>query len=331
MFYQYSGYSIYLHEKRAATDIQRHWRGFWDYSHFVIQRYEACKIQAVVRGYQLRKRMDLEHVAASIIQAAARSLLAKKLCHMERLFATMVYSAQIALCQKIAARKIQTAFRIHYQEGKEKAAALVIERFFIWVRTEVEREIERREKAKLRKKRRERTKRMEEDELLDNVYNDNARGSNVLLRAPSGSAKAPRPGGGTLKEHLRESMSATGSHNRRSYGYARQAPKSSQLNVNVEEDASSDVSGLTTPTVTSPQFKYGRGRGGKAAFNDEIDDELEGAWNEAAKKNTGYAGRPRTRESQKENSSSGTPTPNFKVSARSLSRNRRELHRARVS
>jgi len=56
--------------------------------------------------------------------------------------------------------------------------------------------------------------------------------------------------------------------------------------VNVEEDASSDGSGLTTPTVTS--LEYGRGRGEKT-FNDEIDDELEGTWNEAAKKNTGYA------------------------------------------
>eukprot|EP00558_Chaetoceros_sp_UNC1202_P005983 CAMPEP_0197233160 /NCGR_PEP_ID=MMETSP1429-20130617/1309_1 /TAXON_ID=49237 /ORGANISM="Chaetoceros sp., Strain UNC1202" /LENGTH=93 /DNA_ID=CAMNT_0042691369 /DNA_START=202 /DNA_END=480 /DNA_ORIENTATION=+ len=67
------------------------------------------------------------------------------------------------------------------------------------------------------------------------------------------------------------------SYNRWNYGCTHQAPKSSQLNVKEEEDALSDVSGLTTPTVIAPQLKHGRGRGGKGSM-DENDDDLEGAW-----------------------------------------------------
>eukprot|EP00979_Chaetoceros_neogracilis_P010928 scaffold2620_cov217-Chaetoceros_neogracile.AAC.1 len=169
MFYQYSSYAIYTHEKKAASDIQRHWRGFWDYSHFVIMRYEASKIQALVRGTQQRKRLAQQHEAATILQAGARGLLSKNTCHMERLFAVMVYASQISLSRRIAARKIQNSFREYYKKKRLKNAALVIERFFIWVRAEVEREIERREKARIRKRRAQRNE-MEGEGLLEEVY-----------------------------------------------------------------------------------------------------------------------------------------------------------------
>jgi Myosin heavy chain len=153
MFYQYSSFIIYKHEKKAATDIQRHWRGFWKYSHFIIMRYEACKIQALFRGVQQRKILAQQREAATVIQTAARSLIAKKSCHMERLFSAMIYAAQQGLSQRIAARTIQRGFREHNLRVKQKQAALVIERFFIWVRAEVEREIERRERQRIKKRR----------------------------------------------------------------------------------------------------------------------------------------------------------------------------------
>lgn len=306
-FYQYSNYAIYKHEAKAATDIQRHWRGFWDYSHFVIMRYEACKIQAVVRGVQQRKRLHQQHVAASIVQAFARGILAKKTCHMERLFSAMIYSAQIALRQKIAARKIQRSFRLFTVRVKEKRAALVIERFFIWVRAEVEREIERRERARIKKRQMQRRmKKKEDDDLLENVYNAvNTRNtSNINVK---------------VKSHRQLKSSLKDVSQRRSES----APKNgriSDLAVDVD-DAGSDVSGLTTPTITSPRFKL-KNKG----YHEKLDDDLEGAWHEAKRKQG--SSRPYSGGSQKENSS--IYTPNLKLSARSLSRNREELRRARV-
>ncbi len=313
-FYQYSSYAIYKHEKKAATDIQRHWRGFWDYSHFVIMRFEACKIQAVVRGVQQRKRLHQQQVAAVIIQAATRGLLAKKQCHLERLFKAMVFSAQLALSQKIAARKIQDAFRGYSQRVREKHAALVIERFFIWVRSEVEREIERRARARIKKRQQQRrAKKKAEEDILEEAYKSAAK--------PSSRSNSRSKSHTELRSSLRNG-SNTRSTSRRSTSRSKRMGRG-ELDVDVD-DSASDVSGLTTPTITSPRFKF-KNKGP----HDDIDDELEGAWREAKRKQglKGFDSRPRTSDSQKENSS--TYTPNFKLSARSLSRTREKMSLAR--
>lgn len=174
MFYNYSNFEIYKIEKSAATDIQKAWRGFWDYSQYIIMRYEATKIQSVVRRMLACKRLAKREAAAVVIQTAARQLLAKKLYHMERLYLVVIHGAQNALTQNIAARKIQTAFRGVFQKSKEKHAALVIERFFIWVRAEVEREIERRERQMTRKKQRQQLSNTviidDDDNLLEGAF-----------------------------------------------------------------------------------------------------------------------------------------------------------------
>ena len=174
MFYNFSNYEIYKIEKIAATDIQRAWRGFWDYSQYVIMRYEATKIQSAARGMIVRNRLAREDAAAVVLQSAARLLLAKKLYHMERLYLVVIHGAQNSLTQNIAARKIQTVFRSVFQKRKEKHAALVIERFFIWVRAEVEREIERRERQLTRKKQKEQLTNTviidDDDQLLEGAF-----------------------------------------------------------------------------------------------------------------------------------------------------------------
>lgn len=296
MFYQYSSYSIYKYEKKAATDIQRHWRGFWDYSHFVIMRYEASKIQALVRGTQQRKRLAQHHEAATVLQAAARGILAKKTCHMERLFSAMIYSSQISLSQRIAARKIQNAVREFRVRMVRKRAAIVIERFFIWVRAEVEREIERREKVRIRKRQ---GKYKESEGLLEDVY------KSVNAATPTRSQRT----------NLKARMIASSPHKPRSEADYRHSHPAVVVN-----DTESVVSGLTTECMQ--QYKL------KKKGHDKVDDDLEGAWREAKRKQV-FGARPITRESQKENSSAFTPTPLFKVSARSLSRNRNELRKAR--
>jgi hypothetical protein len=305
MFYQYSSYIIYKHEKKAATDIQRHWRGFWKYSHFIIMRYEACKIQALVRGVQQRKRLAHQREAAIVIQTAARSLLAKKACHMERLFSAMIYAAQQGLSQRIAARTIQRGFRERNLRVKQKRAALIIERFFIWVRAEVEREIERRERQKIKKRHsHSKSKKAQNKDVLEDAYI---------------SVSNSKRNESSLQSKFKRSLSATS----RSRPNSAQRP-SELLSVDLHDDASA-VSGLTNPIDVGVKFKV-KNKG----YHDKIDDELEGAWQETIKKRGlgTLDGRPHTTESQKENSSTYTPT--FKVSARSLSRNREELRRARV-
>lgn len=298
MFYQYSSYAIYKHEKRAATDIQRAWRGFWDYSHFVIMRYEASKIQALVRGTQQRKRLAQQQEAIVYIQAGARQLLAKKTCHMERLFSAMVYSAQTSLAQKISAKKIQRAFRVYNEKVKRKRAALVIERFFIWVRAEVEREIERRERQRIKKRQDERRRKKENDHLLEDAYK--------VVNTPART--------GSRGQQIRSNLQKSGG----SSTYKGKVGTPSQLALDVEER--SDVSGLT-----NPRFKV-KSKG----HHHDLDDQLEGAWNEVKTRHQSRGRstqrRPSSRGSQKENSS--VYTPDFKVSARSLSRNREHFRRA---
>lgn len=317
MFYQYSSYAIYTHEKKAASDIQRHWRGFWDYSHFVIMRYEASKIQALVRGTQQRKRLAQQHEAATILQAGARGLLSKNTCHMERLFAVMVYASQISLSRRIAARKIQNSFREYYKKKRLKNAALVIERFFIWVRAEVEREIERREKARIRKRRVQRNE-MEGEGLLEEVYEVLNTATPTRGRKEDTTYKGANTGKPVGRQSLKQRMTSASPHKSRSGALH----KPSNLAVNIDS-ITSDVSGLTSDGMQ--QYKS------KKKGHDKIDDDLEGAWHEAKRKQrmNAFIGRPKTTESQKENSSTFTPTPLFKVSARSISRNARELRRAR--
>lgn len=171
-FYHCSNYTILSFEKHAATVLQRAWRGFWQFSHYVILRFEIVRVQAFVRGVAQRRKLLLEQECATIMQSTARCFLAKKNCHMERLITAMVRSASLSLSTRLASRRIQRWYRLKSQKSEERKAALVIERFFIWVRKEVEEEIERREKMKLVKRKKQRRRRMdEEDTLLESVWN----------------------------------------------------------------------------------------------------------------------------------------------------------------
>ena len=149
-------------------------------------------------------------------------------------------------------------------------------------------------------------KKQKEEALLEKAYKAASKNVKTSSRSRSGSQ---------MKKNLQENMNPS----RKSA--SSRSKRLADLALDID-DAASDVSGLTTPTTaTTPKFKLkNKGR------HDKIDDDLEGAWREAKRKQglKGFDSRPRTRESQKENSS--TYTPNFKLSARSLSRNREKMH-----
>jgi len=149
----------------AATAIQKSWRGFWGFSHFIIVKYEVTRIQALTRGKLARDDFNLKLGCAILIQAVARRYLARKAVAgsaAARATAKAVDRLAIAsrafeLRERNSAKCIQFWWRIVMDYTKEKKAALVIEKFFIFVKSEVDREIREMEqeeimKAKARKK-----------------------------------------------------------------------------------------------------------------------------------------------------------------------------------
>ncbi|KAL3923320.1 MAG: hypothetical protein SGILL_001724 [Bacillariaceae sp.] len=156
---------------KAATSIQKAWRGFWAFSHFIIVRYEVTRIQALMRRRLAKRNCDLRLGCVILIQATARRFLASKVIRNMAVQEALVASHAQELRERNAANRVQFWWRIVLDWNKEKKAALTIERFFIFVKTEVDREIRRRETKRLTKEKKRRERRREsEDHLLEKVW-----------------------------------------------------------------------------------------------------------------------------------------------------------------
>ncbi len=317
-------YSAHLRIKNAATAIQSQWRCFWEYSHFVILRYELIRIQAAVRGYQTRKRLKLENEMAVVIQSAARVMLAKRYCHMERLYNAVMYSAQISLKYKNSAKKIQKRIRVMHYSLREKKAALVIERFFIWVRTEVEKEIARRERIKFMKKKKKykpkSTPSAHHNELLENVWDETveltskaqkASPSRVSLQQFTERARVLSPRSKEKPRSKERTQSKLISlspsrrvrtppsspliaknmvhylHNKPSPMKVRPDPDGVDLDF---DDETSEVSGLTTPSLT-PRYLKNK----KKSTDSFLDDQLDRTWAQSTGQKSARSGRSRSK------------------------------------
>ncbi len=152
--------------QNAATAIQKIWRGFLGFSHYIIMQYEIARLQAIIRGKLARQSYNLKLGCAIIIQANIRRHLAKDIIGKKLVVEAISESAGLALRERNAAKRIQFWWRIVLDWTREKKAALTIERFFIRVREEVDREIMRRERRKMMKKEKRRQKRRESDEQM---------------------------------------------------------------------------------------------------------------------------------------------------------------------
>jgi hypothetical protein len=330
MFYNYSTYTITQYENHAATTIQKHWRGFCQYNHYVILTFEIVRIQAVFRGWRARNKLIIQDVNAVPIQAAWRSYQARRNIEMERLITTIVNSNTTSLAQKISARRIQRWYR-KVGPMREKRAALIIERFFIWVRAEVEREIERRERAKLRKKqKKQRRKKVAHDDILDDVWDSTVekkgrtREDQKRSRSKSKVKTTQRERSSSrVQKSRRERSSSRVETNRPKRGSSRtpakkgdsgkikrspvrsKAPRKDpsalpmvrsksrnptegnsaippahtvQMRQRVEDDAESNVSGLTNPTALLSPKATSAGEKSKRMGIADLDDELEAVW-----------------------------------------------------
>lgn len=159
-----------LQRKEAATAIQKTWRGFWGFSHYIIVQYELARLQALVRGKLARQSYNLKLGCAIIIQATIRRHLAKNTISKKRVKKAAFEADALALRERNASKKIQFWWRIVLDWTKEKKAALTIERFFIHVREEVDREIMRRERKKILKKEKRRLSRRDDDKMLEKAW-----------------------------------------------------------------------------------------------------------------------------------------------------------------
>ena len=171
-----------MKEKRrldlAATKIQTAWRGFWGYSHFIIMQYEIIRLQAIVRGRACRNLYSLKLGCCIMIQSAVRRFVANKRAHRQRIARVAQGAAVEGMRMRLACQRIQFWWRVVLECNKEKAAALVIERFFLMVKSEVDREIRRQRHMQPKSSRRptrgahqDRDHRSEDDEkLLERVW-----------------------------------------------------------------------------------------------------------------------------------------------------------------
>lgn len=155
----------------AAVKIQSAWRGFWRFSHYVIMQYEIVRLQALVRGRIIRQDFSMHLGCCIMIQSVARRYLAVKRMQVLRKSGVLVNAAAKSMREKRACEQIQFWWRVVLDCRVEKYAALVIERFFLSVKEEVDREIRRVERKKYGKTEQRRRKKKEADEkLLERVW-----------------------------------------------------------------------------------------------------------------------------------------------------------------
>ena len=184
----------------AAICIQKTWRKFWGFSHYIIVQYEVARLQALIRGKLARQSYNLKLGCAIIIQATIRRHLAKSVI-LSRLIVGGAFDADArSLMERNAAKKIQFWWRIVLDWTKEKKAALTIERFFIHVRAEVDREIMRRERKKMMKQERRRLQRRDDDKVLERAWLKTVDENTVISTQSGGnrSQSAPRLRDGSL-------------------------------------------------------------------------------------------------------------------------------------
>ena len=132
----------------AATKIQTSWRGFLGYSQYIIMQYEIVRLQAIVRGRASRNIYSLKLGCCIMIQSAVRRHLASEKTLQMKIDQAELNTEVEKMRTTLACRRVQFWWRVVMECSREKKAALVIERFFLMVKTEVDKEIRRQSQIK---------------------------------------------------------------------------------------------------------------------------------------------------------------------------------------
>jgi len=151
-------------ENAAATIIQSSFRGYQHFVRYLMAQYFVMKIQTYVRGYQARcrlKRLEREN-RDKMIKKSQR--LSDAMTRVSRFSSVFMKKNSTPAARDVSFsslyfssnQKNHILTKRELQERREKKAALVIERFFIKIRAEIELEIarlEQKERKKLMSKR----------------------------------------------------------------------------------------------------------------------------------------------------------------------------------
>lgn len=141
-YVHYSNYIIHKFERHAAITIQRYWRGFRIFSQFVILTYDVIRIQSCIRSYLVRVHLRKLQEYSIKIQSICRIYLAKKLLRSNRMSKIKHMSRVLSFQYFTVCKRIQRAFRNHMLRKRHKIAVSTIERFFVFVKAEVDRKVQ---------------------------------------------------------------------------------------------------------------------------------------------------------------------------------------------
>jgi len=261
-------------KRDAAVILQKSWRGYWEYTSFVLLRHGVIEAQALVRGHQERDWLTFQHDCASVVQSSARSYIVKKRAKEERYAILAVNAAATGTRMKIAACKIQRCWRHCSRTEQEKNAALVIERFFISVKEEVDREMARIELSQKEKRQKRRRKKNEhEDKLLERVWlntvheSDDRKGSIDKTRNRSASKKNEE----ARRERKVKKVEASN---------VERSSNAFPPTETIHADDNSEVSGITSPSVFAKETILPSPSRFKNLSRKELRDDLslEEAW-----------------------------------------------------
>jgi hypothetical protein len=238
---------------KAAVAIQKTWRGFWSFSQYIIVQYEITRLQAIVRGKIARQNYHMKFGCAIIIQASIRQYQSKKLIGAKMISDALKASSVEELRERNAAKKIQFWWRIVLEWTKEKRAALVIERFFVNVKKEVEREVRRQErKASMKRRNKKRESAGFYNPLQMILYSGGAKTEDSSTRRRQRSQRSQ-----SAPRHRRREPQP---HRTPVIGSDRRAPSHSQVeidnwpipDISMANSTATDISGITTPDCLVP-------------------------------------------------------------------------------
>lgn len=284
-FMVYSEFLIKRYESKAAATIQAHWRGYWQATNYSFQYLEIVKIQALVRGHQERSWQTFQGECASIIQASGRRFMVRKECHNECMVSILIAAAANSLRVRNAARRLQQWWMVEMWKRREKRAALVIERFFIYVKSEVEQEVKALKKKK-KAKRRQRKYKQTDDYILEKAWMGIE--DTVTATVPENVPQAVPQRSTPVKKKKTPKQQQQHQHN---------------VIHTVDEDGQSDVSGLTDLDFG---YRSSNTRNNKKRIAFEEDASLEAAFRQSeahAMGNQHYAAGSKKSSGKKKSSS----------------------------
>jgi hypothetical protein len=257
--------------------IQTKYRQFWDNSHFLITRYEVIRVQAAIRGKLAHDRFIMSLGCCIMLQSSMCRYLARKRVFEMKLELAAVMTAAQRLRETNGSKRIQSWWRVVLDCGDEKRAALVIERFFVMVKKEVDLEIQRAEKRKT--DRRQRRKKRESDETSVISWL-----TNPAIQPPSSvtsSRSGPWSGSNIAKSYLQTLGVKTKSNNEKSRLVRHEASSPSmKLVMRHENDRKYTGAGITSTKSNSSAFSGATSTKSNSSAGQEV--ALEEAFIEAA-------------------------------------------------